>query len=204
MGPTWVYVKLRLVPTTNVAYPLLLLPPPPTCHPFPRPSNSNLRPKPLGGNHTWPPLIHPINLANRLSSPPILKLQTKSPSHHTCSSDEWKHFLAPLPIEKHFLWTPYQLVSFIILSIGDVPSSFIHLHCKCIIQIHPTFERWCRLFPTSKYLQMQLPLNAQAYELPKQLFLHHPPFKCSLQIHHTFEWCDHSKHDLTPNIFKCR
>jgi hypothetical protein len=24
-------------------------PPPPTCHPFPKPSNSNLRPKPLGG-----------------------------------------------------------------------------------------------------------------------------------------------------------
>ena len=123
------YVQLRLGPTTSVAYPLLLLPP--TCHPFSKPSNSNLRPKPLGGNHTWPPLIHPINLANRLSSPPILKLQIKSPSHHICSSDEWKHFLAPLAIEKKFLWSPYQMVSFIILGTGDLPSSFLHLHCKC-------------------------------------------------------------------------
>ena len=70
--------------------------------------------------HKWPPPTRSITLANLLSGPPILKLQTKAPIHRTASSDEQKHFYLLFQMRRYSYRTPYQLLSFVILSTGDV------------------------------------------------------------------------------------
>lgn len=61
--------------------------------------------------HKWPPLTGSITLAN---------LQTKAPIHRTASSDEQKHFYLLCQLRRDSYRTPYQLLSFVILSTGDV------------------------------------------------------------------------------------
>lgn len=72
--------------------------------------------------HKWPPLTRSITLANLLSGPPILKPQTKTPIHRTASSDKQKHFYLLCQLRRDSYRTPYQLLSFIILSTSDVVS----------------------------------------------------------------------------------